>query len=75
MTRTVSAVENHLASVRRARTDTRCTIDRKLAEVAALRAAYASQGRLLDQLLDERMDAAVAEAMGDRDLPVPRPVP
>jgi hypothetical protein len=62
MARTTDKVDDQLASVRRARIDTQTTITRKLAEIAALRTAYANEGRLIDKLLDERMDAAVAEA-------------
>jgi hypothetical protein len=65
MARTTDQVDDRLASVRRARIDTQTTITRKLTEIAALRTAYANEGRLIDKLLDERMDAAVAQAMAD----------
>jgi hypothetical protein len=69
MARTTDQVDDRLASVRRARIDTQHTITRKLTEIAALRTAYANEGRLIDKLLDERMDAAVAQAMADTATP------
>lgn len=61
MARTTDRIDDQLASVRRARADTQATITRKLAEIAALRTAYANEGTLLDRLLEERT-AALAEA-------------
>jgi hypothetical protein len=69
MARTTDQVDDQLASVRRARIDTQTTITRKLTEIAALRTAYANEGTLIDKLLDERMDAAVAQAMADTATP------
>lgn len=70
MTRTVRAVDEQLTGVSWERHATRADIDRKLSEidrkageVANLRATYTAQGKLLDALLDERMDALVAEVM------------
>lgn len=73
MARTTDQVDDRLASVRRARIDTQTTITRKLTEIAALRTAYANEGRLIDKLLDERMDAAVAQAMADTATTPPAP--
>jgi hypothetical protein len=75
MARTTDQVDDRLASVRRARIDTQTTITRKLTEIAALRTAYANEGRLIDKLLDERMDAAVAQAMADTATTATPPAP
>jgi hypothetical protein len=71
MARTTDQVDDRLASVRRARIDTQTTITRKLTEIAALRTAYANEGRLIDKLLDERMDAAVAATVEEATATTP----
>ena len=63
MTSAVDKADGQIAKILRARQQTLDAIERKLAEVAALRTTYAHQGDRLDDLLEERNRAAIADAL------------